>query len=633
MKNYAIALYDNEAESEDELNFKKNDLFQLLQIDYEGMEGWWLCKSLKTKLVGLAAGNRLKLVTDENILLKLNNLDNKLSASSSQSSLISSNSTSSSVKSIEIDLKQLEILSSPNKIATTNNKTKFILPAKKKTNTILKTINDKKNSQTPSIEEDDYDYDIPENNKPTTINEQTNASSINEEQLETRKSTSPTIDSGISTCSLVSCNSDISIKHLSSSSSKSTTDDETANQLSLKIKFQDNSNKIIQLIKQSKSSKEDMDHTKDCLIELKSFLYDFLADIMKRCKKEHACFHFDLNVFNKFKTYYRQLKEFYLYFVNCMNTLTNVYDWNLDIIRKESNEFNELLTKLNYLNDIIESLKQLIDKNSFFDYHSQTTSDFNPNKTNNSNNNNNNDDYEYEYEYDNNDKSPEAIAKTIECQDDYENIYESNYCQINENEILTGNTIEPEPLIKILVEQQQQQQLQKQQTHYDPMTSCMTLKKNEEKIKREIRIATSTTTESSRINLADQMLLKFYLKHIEDNLNELNLTYDKLIVQIQNNLHLDSLAHKLAIYGHKLVFICDTLERNINNINLKTNLNESSNCLSDSLKIYMIRVKSIETNNNNSTKQSDFLIESLNNVLNASNHFKQCIIKYYFKSF
>ena len=76
MKKFAIALYDNEAESEDELNFKKNDLFQILQLDYEGMEGWWLCKSIKSNLVGLAAGNRLKLVADDKILLKLNAINN-----------------------------------------------------------------------------------------------------------------------------------------------------------------------------------------------------------------------------------------------------------------------------------------------------------------------------------------------------------------------------------------------------------------------------------------------------------------------------------------------------------------------------------------------------------------------------
>lgn len=38
-KVFAIALYDNEAESDDELTFKKNDLLQVLECDYMGMEG------------------------------------------------------------------------------------------------------------------------------------------------------------------------------------------------------------------------------------------------------------------------------------------------------------------------------------------------------------------------------------------------------------------------------------------------------------------------------------------------------------------------------------------------------------------------------------------------------------------
>ena len=38
-KVFAIALYDNEAETEDELTFKKNELVQVLECDYMGMEG------------------------------------------------------------------------------------------------------------------------------------------------------------------------------------------------------------------------------------------------------------------------------------------------------------------------------------------------------------------------------------------------------------------------------------------------------------------------------------------------------------------------------------------------------------------------------------------------------------------
>jgi hypothetical protein len=75
MKTFAISLYDNEAESDDELTFKANDLLQVLQYDYLGMDGWYLCKLVKTNRVGLAAGNRLKVISDEKQLLaKFNSL-------------------------------------------------------------------------------------------------------------------------------------------------------------------------------------------------------------------------------------------------------------------------------------------------------------------------------------------------------------------------------------------------------------------------------------------------------------------------------------------------------------------------------------------------------------------------------
>lgn len=57
---FAIALYNNQAETEDELNFNKDDLLEVIEFDYEGLEGWWLCK-LNNK-TGLAAGNRLKII-------------------------------------------------------------------------------------------------------------------------------------------------------------------------------------------------------------------------------------------------------------------------------------------------------------------------------------------------------------------------------------------------------------------------------------------------------------------------------------------------------------------------------------------------------------------------------------------
>ncbi|XP_052233885.1 breast cancer anti-estrogen resistance protein 1-like isoform X3 [Dreissena polymorpha] len=57
----AKALYDNVAESPDELDFKRGDVLTVLEQETSGLEGWWLC-SLRGKQ-GIAPGNRLKMVT------------------------------------------------------------------------------------------------------------------------------------------------------------------------------------------------------------------------------------------------------------------------------------------------------------------------------------------------------------------------------------------------------------------------------------------------------------------------------------------------------------------------------------------------------------------------------------------
>ncbi|XP_045191477.2 breast cancer anti-estrogen resistance protein 1-like isoform X2 [Mercenaria mercenaria] len=57
----AKALYDNIAESPDELAFRRGDVITVLEQETGGLEGWWLC-SLRGKQ-GIAPGNRLKLIT------------------------------------------------------------------------------------------------------------------------------------------------------------------------------------------------------------------------------------------------------------------------------------------------------------------------------------------------------------------------------------------------------------------------------------------------------------------------------------------------------------------------------------------------------------------------------------------
>lgn len=180
-----------------------------------------------------------------------------------------------------------------------------------------------------------------------------------------------------------------------------------------------------------------------------------------------------------------------------------------------------------------------------------------------------------------------------------------------------------------------------------------------------------TTVAPVRLTSCDQMLIKFYLKHIEENLNELSkieqILIDKLnlVVEINNSVASESgspapskeanqaleLAHKFAIGGHKLVFICDTLQRNINNLSLKQALIDTSNNLSAALKVYMIRLKlspttsssakpegeaankSGDSSSSSSTMFKNLILNAISSVLTCADEFKSIILKYYFKSF
>jgi len=57
----AKALFDNDAETGDELSFKRGDVITVLEQETGGLEGWWLC-SLRGKQ-GIAPANRLKMLT------------------------------------------------------------------------------------------------------------------------------------------------------------------------------------------------------------------------------------------------------------------------------------------------------------------------------------------------------------------------------------------------------------------------------------------------------------------------------------------------------------------------------------------------------------------------------------------
>ncbi|XP_055685772.1 breast cancer anti-estrogen resistance protein 1 isoform X1 [Lutzomyia longipalpis] len=57
---YARAIYDNIAESPDELAFKRGDILTVIEQDTDGLTGWWLCKLRGRQ--GICPGNRLRIV-------------------------------------------------------------------------------------------------------------------------------------------------------------------------------------------------------------------------------------------------------------------------------------------------------------------------------------------------------------------------------------------------------------------------------------------------------------------------------------------------------------------------------------------------------------------------------------------
>lgn len=61
MTSFAMALYDNEAEIDAELSFRRNDVMEVLEKDLNGLDGWWLCH-LRGK-TGIVPSNRLQETT------------------------------------------------------------------------------------------------------------------------------------------------------------------------------------------------------------------------------------------------------------------------------------------------------------------------------------------------------------------------------------------------------------------------------------------------------------------------------------------------------------------------------------------------------------------------------------------
>lgn len=59
----AKAIYDNIAETVDELAFRKGEILDVIEQNTDGLDGWWLCSLRGRK--GICPGNRLKVIDFE----------------------------------------------------------------------------------------------------------------------------------------------------------------------------------------------------------------------------------------------------------------------------------------------------------------------------------------------------------------------------------------------------------------------------------------------------------------------------------------------------------------------------------------------------------------------------------------
>ncbi len=401
-KQFAFALYENQAESEDELTFRKNDILQILQRDYLGMEGWWLCSLTRTGFTGLAAGNRLRPITDKKTLAKIHtmlaNTGSVITSSSSICSVISNSSntssrTSSSASSnvsctsesfAEVpESKPCIVL--PAKLS--KSKTPFITKSTEnilsiKSNALNKNYN---NNDNKNEDDDDYDYDIPANrpviNETESIIEDGQSSDQEKESQvilqidqtstqsnvtleETKTSTIDNVDSHMSRLSL-------SLKSDDSGTSTSSNDTSiTSATDNLALDFSLRTNQLCIICSDIKIFKSDITSSRQKLCQLKELIYAFLVHSLKRVKEEHACFHPDLHTFNNFKTLYRQMKEFYLYLDSSYGKITKVQE-----ILAES-ELTDVLSKISYFEQLISDLQTLVQNSNIFNYHSQISVGF-----------------------------------------------------------------------------------------------------------------------------------------------------------------------------------------------------------------------------------------------------------------
>jgi hypothetical protein len=771
---FAVAVYDNEAESDDELNFKKNDLVQILQADYMGMEGWCLCKLVKTSSVGLAAENRLKPIHDEKILAKLaarsiganaatqshqhthyhnhhqhphskfsSKTNSIISTSSSNSSINSSSASlyspvstaSSSMSSLERqkEIQQQQQQSNDEVTTVSENLAKLglesdeskpkipLIPAKltdskqplsmmrcsqsrpppSADSTSIKQNSDKSNKNNTNQsddDDDDDDYDIPENNKSvvdltavassttsdskiptsTTVRNEPSVmkatSAAPPASINSRKSLSSTIDSGISTSSLISLNSSNNNLAAYDTCSKSdsmlidetmgsSAQDKTAASIAeFEAEFRHKLEALRALVN-AHAVKISDGHA--LTVKESTFLVKFLTNFinfnLKRFKNEHACFHPSLGVFNKFKSVYAGVREFHAFCEKHLLLLSSCGD-----SKQRNNDSGEcsmsLQLKFNCIVELVGSLQKLIADNKLFSYHSLTSIEVfrqeqelearNRQQSKNcsddedldevnaarsehtaaeSNNSSNYDNYNY-VAYDNVNNRDEEL-------DQANNEY-SDYCQIDEANDSNQNSNDEE---EVSSEGTSSSDDTAAEIISKSVVEDRTLTKQEAAaINRLPRLLDTVdsgghyaSVEPSRQLLSppDAMLLKFYLKHVDENLDEMNAMYAALLRgNFFDTLSRDkfAVANRFGLHAHKLLFICDTLERNLSCEWLKSSLFKVSSLLSESLKVYALRLKVMSeetTTVKDNDRELELIADCMSELYRTSNQLRQLVVK------
>ena len=447
-----------------------------------------------------------------------------------------------------------------------------------------------------------YEYDVPENNKPLLFKQQhqvTTSLSNNELKISipnnnekinetneskkhvstsfspkststTRKSNSPTIDSGISSSSLISLNELLNTNSIIQEPL-----------LKLKIPSNDNINQIetrfIKIIKnlretckslfeiQQYSTKwRERSNLEKNLLKIKTSFFDIktlLNEFHDLCMIIKSSKSLNYNLTNKenFTELCSKLYEFQQKFNSNINIL-NSLKWDINILASNNknrnnmnDELDENFLRLNYLIELI-----------------QVFNDFN-----------------YRYNVFNSSNNLPKLNQPTKIENDYSDAIDDD----SEDDIYENDDDE----------------------WLKPLSQENPPKEN------------ST-------NFSDQMLIKFYSKHIDDNFNDINQLHESITSSLTKNDQESSimmdLTNKLALSGHKLVFICDTLNKNLTNNSLKSSLHSLSNNLCDCLKLYVIRIKACYDGINSNEKSNSLIVDSLTQVFNCSLQLKQLIIKY-----